>query len=424
MSASRCGGSRLTYTRTLAIAAAFIAAAVPLSAQSSSPLLIDRHFSVGAGAAVMGTVGEAIAGAENTVVPHRLLEERGVARRASNIAFRLGRYVFFDAPQERLVMVVNHEVFGHGARLRERFDGPIGYRFHTPEPYGRGGASTTSVLDRPPSPHEQLAIHAGGMEADAVAGDLLASRVLSRGGMTARDAMRYLEFEYDTLSYVLSTDEEEEPGHDVFDFLTLYNELAVATGTPALALRTLKRESLVSLANPMLAYAAWGIGRYLATGAASVGVPMLTIGGVRYLPLVRYRLTPLGTEWAIVNELGGRVRPTQIEVRAGRSLAARPWGISVRQRELPAWRQWTADLAVSVWRQPRFSESAFEPFPPDSRLGAHLRGRLEQPLVPTWFSTERATLIIDIGVKSAGFVPGEPLGSGLVARAGIGLPLR
>jgi hypothetical protein len=192
-------------------------------------------------------------------------------------------------------------------------------------------------LDHPPSPHEQLAIHAGGMEANGVAGDLLASRALSRGGMTARDAMRYLEFELDTLSYVLSTDEEEEPGHDVFDFLTLYNELAAATETRTLGLRTLKRESLVSLANPMLAYAAWGIGRYLATGGTSVGVPMLTIGSVRYLPLVRYRLTPLGTEWAIVNELGGSIRPTQVEVRAGRSLAAHPWGVSVRQRQLPAW---------------------------------------------------------------------------------------
>ena len=88
----------------------------------------------------------------------------------------------------------------------------------------------------------------------------------------------------------------------------------------------------------------------------------------------------------------------------------------------PSHRQATAHR--SVWQQLRFSESAFEPFPPDSRCGAQVRGRFEQPLLPTWFSTERARLIIDVGVKSAGFVPGEPLASGLVARAGIGLPLR
>jgi hypothetical protein len=33
------------------------------------------------------------------------------------------------------------------------------------------------------------------------------------------------------------------------------------------------------------------------------------------------------------------------------------------------------------------------------------------------------TVIIDIGAKAAGFVPGEPLGRGVVARAGVGLPL-
>jgi hypothetical protein len=173
----------------------------------------------------------------------------------------------------------------------------------------------------------------------------------------------------------------------------------------------------------VLAYAGWGLARYIATGANDVIVPMLTIGGVRYLPLVRYRLTPFGTEWSLVNELGGRVRPMQVELRVGRSFDVRPWAVAVRQRELPAWREWTVDLALAVWRQPGFVESSDEPFPPAMRVGAHLRGRFERPLVPVWFSADRATLVVDLGLKSAGFVPGEPLGGGFVTRAGIGLPL-
>jgi hypothetical protein len=380
--------------------------------------------SAGAGAALMATLGEAIARAENTVVPHRLLEERGAGRRASNVAFRLGRYLFFDLPQEELVMVATHELFGHGARLRERFDGPIEYRFRAPRPYGRGGASTNAIFDRTPSPHDLLAVHTGGMEASGVAGDIVASRALARGGMTARDAIRYVNVELDTLFYIHSTGDDEEAGQDVFDFLELYNDLAAATGTSTVERSSLKRQALVSLANPMLAYAAWGIGRYIATGATGVGVPMLQLGGVRFLPLMRYRLTPLGTEWALVNELGGRLRPTQIELRVGRSFDVRPWGLAVHQRELPAWREWTADLGVAVWRQPRITEAPEDLFPPETRLGAQFRGRLERPLVPVWFSTERATVIVDVGVKSSGFVPGEPLGAGVVARAGIGLPLR
>jgi len=38
-------------------------------------------------------------------------------------------------------MVVGHEVFGHGARLREIGAGDIRYRF-APIPYGGGGAVT------------------------------------------------------------------------------------------------------------------------------------------------------------------------------------------------------------------------------------------------------------------------------------------
>jgi hypothetical protein len=410
--------------RAAALAAALgVAAASAAAAQDTSPVLIDRHLTVGAGATLITTFGEAIARAENAVVPHRLFEDAGVARQAANVSFRLGRFVFFDSPQEQLLMVLNHELFGHGARVRERFDGPIGYRIHTPAPYGQGGASTTFVFDRAPSVHERLSIHAAGMEANAVAADVLASRAIARGGMTPRDAMRYLRFELDTFTYVLSTDEHEEPGHDVADFISVYNGMAVAADAPPLSRQSLRRSALTSLANPMLAYALWGVGRYVATGATDAAVPMLAIGGVRYLPLVRFRLTPFGSEWAIVNELSGARRATQVELRIGRSLHERPWGIAVRQDDVADWREWALALAAGAWRQPRFAETASDPVMAEAQVGGYVRGRLERPLLPVWFSTDRAGIIVDVGLKSAGYVPGEPLGAGLNVRAGVGLPL-
>jgi hypothetical protein len=51
------------------------------------------------------------------------------------MSYRLLRQIFVDAPKERLLMVANHEVFGHGARLRGLFDGPIGYRIRMPPPH-------------------------------------------------------------------------------------------------------------------------------------------------------------------------------------------------------------------------------------------------------------------------------------------------
>src|SRR5688572_24280502 len=111
------------------------------AAQNGSPVLIDRTLTVGAGATVSAALGEAIARGEDAVVPARLFRDQGVARRAANITYRIGKLVFFDLPQEEVLIVVNHEVMGHGARLRERFDGPIGYTIDPPAPYGSGGGS-------------------------------------------------------------------------------------------------------------------------------------------------------------------------------------------------------------------------------------------------------------------------------------------
>ena len=63
------------------------------------------------------------------------------------------------------------------------------------------------------------------------------------------------------------------------------------------------------MASPMLGYALFGIGRYVWNGATDVAVPAMTIAGVRYLPMMRYRLTPYGTQWALENEFAGLPGP-------------------------------------------------------------------------------------------------------------------
>lgn len=412
--------------RAVVLAAAVSAATTSpaLARQITSPVLVDPDLTVGAGATISATVGEAIARAEDAVVPHRLFTERGLLRRSANITYRLFKHALFDAPQEALLLVATHEVFGHGGRLRERFDGPISYEIRAPAPYGRGGGSTSFVFDRVPSAHERLAVHAGGMEADAVAAALLVHRAFEHRRMRPRDALRYLAFELDTIRYVLSTDDDgEEPGHDVADFLETYNEMAAAVSAPALTPRILRREVLAGLANPMLVYAAYGIGRYVWNGATDVAVPALSIAGVRYLPMLRYRLAPYGTEWSLVNELGGRIRPLQIELRVGRTPHASPWGVRMRQRQLITWRQWSIDASLAVWRQPRLAEDGDAAPAASTRAGAQVGGRAERPVVPVWFSADALTVIVDVGLKTDGFVPGEPLDGGIVVRAGFGLPL-
>jgi hypothetical protein len=141
--------------------------------------------------------------------------------------------------------------------------------------------------------------------------------------------------------------------------------------------------------------------------------------------MFRYRLAPYGTEWALVNAFAGRVRPMEVELRFGESPGSTPWGIGVRQRSIVAWGRWTIDAAADVWSQPPVStksrrdevgqQLAFDP-----RVGTRVSGQIHRALTA---SPSTPTLIVELGAKSGGYVPGEPLGGGFVARAGVGLPL-
>ena len=410
------------YYRLLLISLAWLFA-VPVAClgQTRSPILIDRDMTVGAGAAVAATVGGLVATAEDSIVPHRLFGESGTPRRTANVLYRLLKVTYFDLPQEQLLLVANHELFGHGARLRERFGGSIRYRIEAPVPYGEGGGTTSFSIaaDEDVTTSEWLAVTVAGMEANAVAADLIAHRAFVNGRMRTRDAMRYLGFELDTLSYVLDTgDEPEAPGHDVSDFLRTYNVASEFAGGQAITARQLRREVLAGLANPMVGYALFGIGRYIWNGAVDTPVPALNLNGVRLLPYVRYRLTPYGTEWAVVGELAGRVKPVQIEARFGRAAGASPFGFGVRRDSLATLRQWRVDAGMEIWRQPPLEDGI------DAvRWGTRFRVRGERPLSRSWFGDDPITAIIDLGFKTEGFVPGEPLRSGVVIRGGAGIPL-
>jgi hypothetical protein len=398
--------------------------------QVTVPVIFDPDMTVGAGATVSVILGAAAANAEHAIVPDRVLTERGLARRTANIAYRWLKLAYFDLPQEQLLLVVNHELFGHGARLRERFDGQIEYRVDVPEPYGAGGGATFFTFDREPTVHELLSVSAAGMEGNRVAASLISHQAFREGRMNQRDALRYLGFELDTMNYVLNTDDEpEREGHDVSGFIQVYNEMAEFIGARRVTPRELQREVLVCLANPMLGYALFGIARYVWNGNPEVPVPAVSIAGIRYLPLLRYQLTPYGTEWSLMNELGGRIQSTQVELRVGRSPGARPWGIGIREREVALWRGWRLDIGIEVWRQPRIVDTITASTASESRaaadarlrLGGQVSGRAERPLGARLFGLA-PTVIVDLGVKTAGFVPGEPLRAGGIVRAGVGIP--
>jgi hypothetical protein len=395
-------------------------------AQQTTAVLFDPHLTVGAGASVALGAGDIVEHLERLVVPERIFEERGVGRRSANIAYRSGTLLLFDRPQEHWLMVANHEVFGHGGRIRELFGGYLRFHIDAPPPYGDGGGVTYYSPARDITVYEQQAVTVGGMEANTVGAAALSTRAFRTQRLSARTSVRYLKFELDGFDYIRHTpDEDVAAGHDVADFIRLYNDMAEVVGADPLAIDTVRHQNWINLANPMVASAAFAIGRYLVTGSDETGVFALPLGAWRVMPAARYRLTPFGPEWEVTSDVGVNSRDGQVAFRVGRAPLTRPWGIMLA---LPAVdvRHWRVELGGDLWRQPPLALGARPDFGlaaigEDLEWGGAVRGRIESP--PVHWERWPATIVVEAGVKSSGFVKGDPLDGGLVLRAGVGLPL-
>jgi hypothetical protein len=229
----------------------------------------------------------------------------------------------------------------------------------------------------------------------------------------------YLESRLDGLRYIRSVSPRSAPGHDIASFLEDFNEDCDPPSCEPLAASTLKRRALLMLADPMLAYCAYGWAvSYLFRGETTVAAPMIPLGrDVRYLPALRFEMTPYGTEWSTDHYLVRGERLTSVSLRVGETGGATAWGLGVRASDIVRSSRVRAGLQGDLWRQPELDAT-----PNAQRLAV---GGLAAVTVHVSLArTGRAArmgLLLHGGYKSDGFVRGERLHAGPVARVGLTL---
>ncbi|HXI31664.1 MAG TPA: hypothetical protein VNG89_24670, partial [Vicinamibacterales bacterium] len=105
--------------------------------------VFDRDMTPSAGTLDLFTVQHVASTFEDRWLMPSRFDESTTVKRALGIGYRFGKWFGLDLPQDHFLMVVGHEVFGHGARLREIGARQISYSFDAPIPYGGGGAVTS-----------------------------------------------------------------------------------------------------------------------------------------------------------------------------------------------------------------------------------------------------------------------------------------
>jgi hypothetical protein len=381
-------------------------------------VLIDRYMTPEAGTADILAAQRALAAVEDHWLPPSRFDESTPLRRGLGIGYRLGKWFVLDLPQDDFLMVVGHEVFGHGARLREIGAAEITYQFDAPIPYGPGGAATSFNGDLNVTRADALAIDAAGIEAQNVLADHIANQALEAGWLPYRGAWLYAESRLAGLRYIRSVSPQSPPGHDVRSFLEDFNDQCDPPVCAPLPASTLKREALLTLGDPMLAFAGytWAVS-YLVRGRSSGEVPMIPLPHeVHYLPGLRFEMTPYGTAVTTEHDFVRNHRLTRVTAGVGDTGRQHAWDVGVDAHDLLHGAWWHADLRAAVWRQPTLDST------PNSQLfmtGGLAAATARIPFGHGGRVAERLGFLVQGGYKSDGFVRGERLHAGPIVRVGV-----
>lgn len=399
--------------------AVLIASARPADAQDERPfvIVVDRDMTPAAGTIDLLAAQRALVSVEDRWLPPARFDESTRVKRGLGIGYRAGKWFALDLPQDHFLMVVGHEIFGHGARLREIGARGVQYSFDAPIPYGPGGAVTEFSGDLLVTRADALAIDTSGIEAQNVLADHIGREAVASGALHYREAWLYLESRLDGLRYIRSVSPRSSPGHDVRSFLLDFNDRCDPPACEPLDAATLKRRALVMLGDPMLAYAgyAWAAA-YMVQGRTTGPVPMIGLpGGLRYLPALRFEMTPYGTTVTTDHTIVRHGRAANLSIGVGDTGAARAWDVGVRAGDVLRGSRLNAGASISLWRQPELDA------PPNAqamKTGVLAIGTLRIAL-PGSVASGRAGVLVEAGYKSDGFVRGERLHAGPIVRAGV-----
>ena len=332
-------------------------------------------------------------------------------------------FLFWD-PIDAVGVTTQHEVFGHGFRIRSLHSQGAkvrGYKIDLPSPYGDGGGETRfSERESQTTAFEELSVVSGGVEATAILANRLALKWFQRGYIDARETMLYFDAQQDLTVYSMLS--KNEDGGDVSHYVHLLNK---TYDKSHIKVKTLRQRALVGLLDPLTYYSVYAWWRFVVCGK-STHIPMISIRSYKYLPSIRLGLTPFGPEYYLDNYLVKDRKPICFYFRAGNYSHQNYIGAGVEHAYLWNIQSLPWGLRLDLWYQPHTAfrdldyslkklkiEHDFHQQPHNPRAGIALSiiGQIKM--------SSHTAAYFQLGGKTIGFLPGEPLQPSIIARLGM-----
>ena len=391
------------------------------------------------------------AGGENLITLHKgieKLEENSPLKEKRGVLPALARateLIFGWTPINYMTMVVQHEVFGHGYRIRD-FGKDVAtvtkYKFLLPPPFGEGGAATHYEFKTNPSPTQSTVLAAGGMEATGILAHQLRMQWMKTGKIPAQEVGLYNFANTDIVNYVNSLKSEHDlneeiNGHDVASYLRTLH-LSYPHERPSF--KTLKRMVKIQFLDPFTYFATISWFKYVFTGYEA-SIPSFKFGSVSYLPSPRLTLSPFGPEYTLDNYIKFNEIPTHVYVKRGKFAGNLFWGGGFSNESLFTYKAHSFGARLDLWHQPIILsfdqwEEAFTGYLheviPECFSPEELRhSPSTKPLRTMHFGgagaliynyalfPERLAMHFELGYKTNGFLAGESLRQGVLAKLAL-----
>ncbi len=303
--------------------------------------------------------------------------------------------------------VLQHELFGHGARAREFGLPDIGYHINI-----FSGATTYPLQAfNALNVNQRAALVAGGVEATSILSQELEKDMIYSGSIDARAAMMYLVASLDESIYVFGLDGNTfHPDNDAYSYIGNVN---IWYNQQALTADKLKWAVAWNWLDPMMYMSAWSIFKYITFGSPSLDFLSLHIGDARFMPTTRTYLAPYGPEYnLLLNMYTPEDKYIGLNFRYGKTHGKNSAGIDLTVAPLTKNECFYAVNKLSVWRQPHLLQNG------TASTNSNKYGFGE--FLALYYRMGKGVFAKgELGYKVSGYIPGRQLARGMYWSVGF-----
>lgn len=383
-------------------------------AQSAYNLVIEPQLSMSLGAENISSIHYLWRSLDNHYIPTKIFKKKTVGSKIANVAYRFSKLFLVEYPITFVLPTIQHELFGHGTRVLEFGMDIESIRITLPPPFQLElpGISYTWNTGLSFTDEQDMMISTSGSEANNVLANLLRKNILLDGELDYHNAFLYLYANNDLNGYASFAPHLSDidqylhriNGHYSHNRLT--EERLILYGYIGL------------LSDPINYLAFYSIFKsYLWDGETSgplYAIPI--VKEVSLLPKFRFLLSPYGPELILQNYVRYRQKLFCLSISHTDNTFASAWRIKLEGWNWQINNNFTLNASAEIWQQPSINFYVGQGLYESKGIGGAFVINSQYDFLN---KGHKLGLTLQVGYKTMGFMEGEMLQAGLIARGGL-----